>query len=230
MSERGNIAWCIVRHNRADNYRRTNSRLPAVARLSLAILCASVGMGGCASHTVGRSNTEISLWQLAAAEPTPVVRVGRSRLSPNTPLPRHLIRNLSEEFDLVTIRTVADWRNFQQIVRLNSTPPDVDLTRGMIVGLVARVGEPARADWPIRFQAVREMSGTGLMEINFTPGLYHPVQTAAFLDLVYIPSLRHVQTVRINRRTFIMQPVDERPGGVHPAQERNQRSTLKSQC
>ena len=230
MSKCGTIAWGMVRHNQADDYRPRNRRHRAVAMLSVAIVLSSVGAGGCASTTTGRLNTEIPLWRLATAEPTAIVRIGRARLNPNTPLPGHLIQNLSDEFDLVTIRTDAEWRNLHQNICLNSPPPTFDLSRGMIVGLLARVGEPARAEWPIQFQVVREMAGVGLIEITFSPGLYHPVETAAFLDLIYIPSLRHVQTVRINRRTFIIHPAGERPSGLHPIQGRNQVPDLKPQC
>jgi len=106
----------------------------------------------------------------------------------------------------------------------------VDLNRGLMVGLIARIGEPARAEWPIQFQAVRAISGAGLIDINFTPGLYHPVQAGAFLELIYIPSLNHIQNVRINRKVFIVKPTENRSEGYGPVQGRNRISNPKTQC
>lgn len=227
MLEGSTIAWGMVHHNQADRVRRKTRRRRAVA---IFIISASIGMAGCTSSPSGRSKTEIPLWQLATAEPTPVVWVGRARLNPNASLPGHLIQNLSDEFDLVTIRSDSDWQGFQKIVRPTSYPPVVDLRRGMILGVVARVGEPARSEWPIHIQAVRESCGAALIEINFTSGLYHPVQTSPFIELVYIPVTCQIHTVRINRRTFIIQPAEDYPRGLNPVQEHNRAPNLKSQC
>ncbi len=230
MFKDATIAWGMVPYNQADHFRRKNRRRATVKLLLTTIISACIVMAGCASSKSGRLKTEVPLWQLATAEPTPIVWIGRARLSPKASLPGHLIQNLSDEFDLVTIHGDADWQNFQKIVCPTSYPPVVDLRRGMILGVVARVGEPARSEWPIQFQAVRECCGAGLIEINFAPGLYHPVQTSSFVELVYIPVTCHIRTVRINRRTFIMQPLEEDPNGLNPVQEQNRTPNPKPQC
>jgi hypothetical protein len=141
---------------------------------------------------------------LAHAEPVKPLPIGRSRISYDRPLPDHVVHYLSDEFSLVTIKRRSDWLSLQRRARLPETLREVDLSRGMIVGLLANVGESANDRWPVVIDSVRTRDGHGWLEATFVPGLYYPLRTAGYLELVYVPGLRSIRRVQIDKRTFII--------------------------
>lgn len=161
-----------------------------------------VAILGCAAASPPPA--EIPVWQLAHAEPVKPRVLGRARVSPDRPLPEHLIQPLCEEFALVIITRPADWADVRRRLRLDRAPLDVDLSQGMIVGILANVGECPRDTWPIQLQTVRTYSGEGWVEARFCAGFYYPLVTAGYLELAYVPGLRTVRMVHIANRTFMI--------------------------
>ncbi len=171
--------------------------------LCVGLMLTFLTISGCTARD-GNGRTEIVTWQLANGEPVKPRLLGRTRLNQDRPLPDHLIQVLSSEFSLVTITRRADWVSIGRRTRLPALGPEVDLTRGMIVGILANVGESATGKWPISLRVVRTHAGQGWIEADFASGLYYPVQTAGYLELVYVPGLRAVQRVGINDRIFVI--------------------------
>lgn len=175
---------------------------PSAVVASLLIL---LMRAGCAPHHVPL--VEVPSAQLAAAEPATLVPVGRGRISFDRPLPARLVQRLSEEFDLIVIRQPAEWEVVQRQLQLPDLPRDCDLQRGCVLGIAAHVGRPVGHVWPIRILAVRTLEGTARIEAALAEGLYQPLLTAAFVDLVYVTGVRRVASVQINTRQFSVQTV-----------------------
>lgn len=146
----------------------------------------------------------VPTWELANAEPYEPIRLGRARVSFDRPLPGHLVQDLSPEFALVTVRTAADWTQLSRRLRLPQGPPAADLSQGMVVGILARVGESAGQTWPIRLRCIRSIGGEGCLEATFAPGLYYPILTAGYVEFAYAPGLQTVSLVHINHRKFVI--------------------------
>jgi hypothetical protein len=144
------------------------------------------------------------VWELANAEPLQPVSVGRGRLSFDRPLPAHLVQELSPEFSLVTIRTAKDWEDVQRRLHLPALPAGVDLSQGSIVGLLANVGESMEGRWPIHLRCLRRCGSEGSLEATFASGLYYPVLTAGYVELVYAPGIRNISLVSIDKRRFVL--------------------------
>ena len=157
---------------------------------------------GCAAPSLPPA--EVPDWQLAHGELVKPRLLGRGRVSHDRPLPEHLTQRLCEEFSLVTITQPADWADMRRRLQLDRAPLDLDLSQGVIVGILANVGESPRDTWPIQLQAVRTCSGEGWLEARFAAGFYYPLLTAGYLELAYVPGLRTVRMVRIANRTFVI--------------------------
>ena len=157
---------------------------------------------GCAA-SAGQS-LAVPTWELTNAEPFAPIPVGRGRLSYDRPLPAHLLQELCPEFSLVVIRTAKDWADVRHRLPLPPPPPSVDLSQGSIVGLVATVGECMDDRWPINLRCLRRCGTEGSLETAFTPGVYYPVLTASYVDLVYAPGIRTIGLVAIDNRRFVI--------------------------
>lgn len=136
----------------------------------------------------------------------------RGRISYDRPLPGTIARELSDEFTLVILRNNADLTELRRGLGISdSFSPD--FARGLVVGIVAMVGEPVENQWPIRIDGVRIVYGLGWVDATLEPGLYHPLQTAGYVELAYVPNLSSVAIVQINHRMFLL-PGNTDPGSM----------------
>jgi hypothetical protein len=158
---------------------------------------------GCAA-TPPKTAAVVPIWELASAEPSCPTPLSRARIAYDRPLPAYLTQRLSEDFTLVSITRPQDWKDVCH--RLGLTPTsEPDFARGMVAGIIAQVGEPSRPScWPVSIKAIRTRRGLGSVEAEFAPGLYYPLRTAGYLDLVYVPDVQAIGMVRIGERTFII--------------------------
>lgn len=159
-------------------------------------------MAGCTSWR--EPVADLPTWELASAEPSACVSLVRTRVSFDRPLPPRLTQELCPEFLLITVNRPADWAELRRRLDLPDNPVPMDFSRGMIVGIQANVGEFAERPWPIRVETVRIRTGTGRVEASFAPGLYYPLQTAGYVELVYVPGLQQISMVCVNHRTFLL--------------------------
>jgi hypothetical protein len=207
MNSRANIACASGHHNRdplVPSGPRYPGRLPA--RLwKLPVWLISVTAIGCAATLP--QPVEVPLSRLMMAEPRPAVTITRVRVSFDRPLTANLVQELSPEYSLVSIRNVSEWAEVRRHLKLPAprTPPNFQT--GMVVGIMAWVGERADDAWPIRIDSVRTVSGVGWMKVSFLPGLYYPLRTAGYLELLYVDGLRGVSTIHINSRLFSIRPL-----------------------
>lgn len=174
-------------------------------RYFMVVLC-SLAMPGCVSSSPQPAHVEIAAWELARAEPVTLVPVGRTRVSYDRRLPQRITQPLSDLFTLVDIDRQEDWNALRRSLGIPAPAQPVDLSKGSIVGILANVGEPADNIWPIELRTVRVKAGCGWIEAEFAPGLYYPLRTAGYLELAYVPGLRHVRMIRINHHTFRILP------------------------
>lgn len=157
---------------------------------------------GCAPASRPARLVELPRWELTVAQTVHLTPVVRTRVSPNRPLPAHLVQQLCAEYSLITIRRPSDWAEVHRRLQLPAELARLNLESGPVVGILAEVGEQADGLWPLRLVDVRVTNRAGLLEAVFLPGLYHPVATAGYLELAQVPGLVTVTTVRINSRVF----------------------------
>jgi len=209
MRTAGTIALAEVYNNRVAPVVRTTSPSERPGPLAFMIgrslaLPVLIGLFFAGCTATDRATTSVPVWELANAEPLQPVSVGRGRLSFDRPLPPHLVQELSPEFSLITIRTAKDWQDVQRRLRLPGLPAGVDLSQGSIVGLLASVGESMDGRWPIHLQCLRRCGTEGSLEAAFSFGLYYPVLTAGYIELVYAPGINNISMVSIDKRRFIL--------------------------
>lgn len=196
------IACARTSNNRGEP--RTGVFLPLWCH-SVLVLCGLV-MAGCVSDSPRQAHIEIPSWELARAERVAPVLIGRTRVSYDRRLPARVTQPLSDLFTLVNIDREEDWDALRRSLGLGQPTEPMDLSKGSIVGILANVGEPADNVWPILLRTVRVKAGYGWVDAEFAPGLYYPLKTAGYLELAYVPGLRHVRTIRINHHTFRILP------------------------
>lgn len=170
--------------------------------LILAALLAGGFASGCATSTSGPAL--VPTWELANAPPVKRVPLGRSRVSFDRPLPARLLQELSPEFSLVTIRTSRDWEEVRRRLDLPPASPAVDFSQGIVVGIVANIGDSVAPTWPIPIQQIRCREGQGCLEASFQPGLYHPLLCPSYVELAFAPGVRVVTRVHISHRKFVI--------------------------
>ena len=157
---------------------------------------------GCGNPSPGPAL--VPTWELANARPVEPVPLGRARVSFDRPLPAKLVQELSPEFSLVTIRTSRDWEEVRRRLELPPAPASVDFSQGIVIGIVANVGESVTGTWPIPIRQIRCREGQGCVEATFTPGLYHPLLCPSYIELTYAPAVRMVTRVHISHRKFVI--------------------------
>ena len=182
-------------------FKRSGLSAPVAAVLAWAL----AGLP-CGCRTATPTPIEVPTWQLAGAEPVKPTILARARASFDRPLPDHLVQELAPEFSLITITRPNDWADVCRQLHVQPAQNVVDFARGMVVGILANVGQRAESGWPIHLTQVRTVSGVGWLDVVFAPGLYHPLKTAAYVELAYVPDLRAVSRVRIGQRTFVIRP------------------------
>jgi len=201
MNRVATIARTTICHNQRPQCEH-GSRFRSLRIIGFIAAAAGFFWPGCASAPIAPAT--VPSWELANAEPFEPILLGRARVSFDRPLPGHLTQKLSEEFSLVTIRNHSDWVDIRRRLNLPPSPPGIDLEQGMIVGILAKVGENAEGRWPIHLRSIRRRGQEGFVETTFSPGLYYPILTAGYAEFAFAPGLRTLSMVRINQRTFII--------------------------
>jgi hypothetical protein len=192
-----NIALVRSRHNRP-----TPQRPPRRCEIRWAVLAliGLLGLAGC-TRPAGLA-TEVQAWSLTSDEPVLLTSLAQVRVSPDRPLPAHVVQRLCPEYALVVVSRPADWEEICRRLALPEALQTIDLNTGPVIGLLAEVGENAEDKWPVRILSIRNTHGQGILEVSFQQGLYYPLRTAGYLELVKITGTTSITTVQINFREF----------------------------
>jgi len=126
----------------------------------------------------------------------------RGRLVSPGALSGDIVTRLNEAFDLVVLREAGQWLRLWAAVGEPVAPAAPDFSLGVVVGLVARVGQPVDGSWPVEVGAIRLLRGVGCVEGRISAGLYYPLVGPAFVELVYVPGLVRVRMVRLGQEQF----------------------------
>lgn len=210
MFIRVNIAVPCTSHNRRYPRPLEAPLLPRARCCGKFILLGVLTLAGCDAGLRSRT-TPIPTWELAEARPARTVPLARVRVPLDHRFSENLIQPLCTEYSLLLIETAKDWEQLQSDIEVPDLPPEADLRMGMIVGLLAEVGEASDAGWPVTLQEARVRNGAGWLIAQFRRGLYYPVKTAAYLELIYVPRMQRVRRVDINNRSFALYLHDELP-------------------
>lgn len=171
----------------------------AIGGLCLALL-AVLGCPGCAARCPARPIA----WDLARPLAPGAMPRWYSRLAEGYTLPVGLTERLCDEFEFAHVRTQTQWHQLCRVAFADGRPPAdrLDFQRGSVVALIARVGEPADGKWPLTIEEARVVDGHGWLRFQLATGLYYPVSSGAYLIACYVPGLKAVRIVQINKRVF----------------------------
>ncbi len=174
---------------------------------TFAALLGSLALAGCASSpTKPTPYTTIRVDPSSLAHATPVlpdaewqvrIPLGLEAASDHT-------CRLNDQYELIEIRTPAKWQAFCRQTGLDCEGPQPDFSQGLVVGLVASVGEPADGVWPTMIRELRlHENGSAWLRGKFRTGLYRPVLVDPYCNLFYVKNLRKIVLVEINRRAYL---------------------------
>jgi len=164
-----------------------------------------LSVAGCA-HTKVAPTTSIRINPSSLASSPPIVPDAqwRARIPLGAKPQADHICKLCDQYELIEIRTPRRWLAFSEQTGLQPGGTTPDFSRGIVVGLVARVGEPADGAWPTSISEVRlQDDGGAWLRSRFRTGLYRPLLVDDYCNLVYIKGLKHVILVEVNRRAFL---------------------------
>ncbi len=157
--------------------------------------------GGCIAPG---GDTKAALTDLEQAPVVAPAGRWRARLSLAAAWPEGVATCLNDSCDLIVVRTPSEWAAVWRTLGAGSCPAAPDLSAGAVVGLSARLGEPADGSWPLELTAARVDQGLGLLWWQIEAGLYHPVAGPSFVDLAYVRGLRQVRGVYIGPESFLL--------------------------
>ncbi len=149
--------------------------------------------------------SEVTVERLERARPVAAPWHCQVRVPSPDALTRNITRRLCDEFSLIEIHDQDEFESFCAEVGFRPRGDTVDLRDGMLVGVVASVGESMVPEWPVSIDMIRVHGGAGLIKARFHPGVYHPIDAPPYCYLAFIPGLQRVMMVEINRRTFLAQ-------------------------
>jgi len=167
------------------------------ARPPLAILCA-IGLLAVMLPSACSQPAGVRLVRLAELEAAPTAQVhplARVLLSDASVLATPLYSPLCRRLGLLHVRNERDWEVLSRCATgLGACP---DFARGLVVGLVTRVGQPLDGGWPVRIDAVQVFDGAALVSARFQSGTYLADGTS-YLELVQVAGLQQVLVVEVN--------------------------------
>ncbi len=163
----------------------------------------ALGMAVAAAGCQAQKPRPSIAWELAHPVDLGPQPAWQLRLADGQVIPANLRESLCDEFDLVLVRSDVEWRRLGRAVGLSEADAGrPNFRRGSVVGLVAKVGQPANDAWPIRVEEVRLAEGSGWVRFAFQAGLYYPIATPPYFTAAFVPGLREVKVVQVGRRIF----------------------------
>lgn len=175
--------------------RRPARRAPGAA---FAALCASAAAVSSCSHRA--RIIEVRLESLEAAERVVPQAVYRAAVENPDPLER-LGAPLGRRLSLLQVRSAAEWASLRRAAPSLGAAPD--FSRGSVVAIVCRAGQPLSHDWPIEIQDVRIHDGAGLVQAHFEAGTYLPDGTTV-IEAVFVPGLAGVLVADVDGTRYVL--------------------------
>lgn len=103
---------------------------------------------------------------------------------------------------LLEVRNLKEWRMLERATTKLGPPPDFH--RGIVLGIVADLGTPLRAEWPISIDAVRPLGLDAMLCTSLRADSYLP-DGAMFVEFVHIPGLRgRVRVVELDNERYLV--------------------------
>ena len=94
-------------------------------------------------------------------------------------LPRQCIHRLSEKFDFVLVDTQEDWSGICRATNLDPALPPPDFSDGLVLGLLAGVGQARQGDWPAIIRSVRRRGTVAFLVAEFNQGFLSALESSA---------------------------------------------------
>lgn len=114
---------------------------------------------------------------------------------------RSITQPLTSRAALLEVRNRKEWRMLECATMPLGPAPD--FSRGIVVGIVADLGTPLRAGWPISIDAVRPLGADAMLCTSLRADSYLP-DGAMFVEFVHIPGLLgRVRLVEIGNERYL---------------------------
>ncbi len=117
-------------------------------------------------------------------------------------LPADAIFPLSDRFDFVIIRHPRQWTQLLKAVDLSTEAPIPDFNNGVLVGLIARIGQTRSDRWPILVRSVRQRGRVAFLNAEFREGFYRPLSVPPYLHLVHVRGVDTFLGVKLNQMMY----------------------------
>jgi len=171
---------------------RSPCRLASVVCLALLADCAPRGSPGRPSFENGAApaqfHTAPRVWHVRL--PT--------RFRPSLPC----LCRLSEQFDLLEVRSARQWREFARAAGIEPDSLDFDFTRGRVLGIVSYVGDPLTGTWPMHIEAVGCQGGWSWIQGELEADLYYALRSPGYCTFTYLAGRSPVGLVKVGHRVF----------------------------
>lgn len=197
-----------ISRNRRGWHRSSPRPIGSIARRAVLIAFGALvwGAAGCAS-----TERSLQVWNQAADfEHVSRYRFDRTetggqwfaRILQPRGLPAGSVYSLSDRFDFVIVTTPAHWAQMLKATNLDAETPCPDFSRGVVVGLTARVGETRADRWPALINTVRQRGRVAFLYGEFHEGFYRPLAVPPYLHLVYVEGVDTFLGVKVNQLMY----------------------------
>ncbi|MBX3395989.1 MAG: hypothetical protein KF841_11545 [Phycisphaerae bacterium] len=124
------------------------------------------------------------------------------RILRSAAMPPGCTYQLSDRFDFVIVTRAEQWDQLARATNLDAAGHRPDFSRGVVVGLAARIGESRPDQWPIVVSSVRQRGRVAFLYGEFRDGFYRPLMVPPYLHLVYVANIETLLGVKINQMLF----------------------------
>ncbi len=117
-------------------------------------------------------------------------------------LPTGCVFQLSDRFDFVVISRPEQWAQFLRAASLTDRPTTPDFNDGVVVGLIAHVGQMRDDRWPILVSTVRQRGRIAFVNGEFHEGFYRPLAVPPYAHLVHVRGVDRFLGVKLNQLLY----------------------------
>ncbi|HWL94126.1 MAG TPA: hypothetical protein VNT79_11385 [Phycisphaerae bacterium] len=117
-------------------------------------------------------------------------------------MPAGTVFPLTDRFDFVLVSRQQQWPGLLKATSLTANEASPDLSAGVVVGLIARVGESRHDRWPVMVQSVRQRGGVAFLYGVFREGFYRPLSVPAYMHLVYVRDVDTFLGLKLNQMMY----------------------------
>lgn len=109
---------------------------------------------------------------------------------------------LSDRFDFVVMSQSQQWAQFLRASEIVEGEVAPDFADGVVIGLIAHVGQLRSDRWPILVSSVRQRGRVAFIYSEFFEGFYRPLSVPPYVHLVFVPGVDSFLGIKLNQLLF----------------------------